>query len=266
MNAPYETIPNRQIVPNLLMLLGVIGYNYQNISDENYKRICRSIFMESICRTIEHFIKTTKFDKIKLLKKILTQENYTNIFFKNRFMSTTPFAIVAYLETLQKINSSNEEILDMFVNNNNISVTIFFKKYFDDIMKVNSNKQLVDIQKALVLVSINKLNLTDELIFNVDDVIAKSNEELTNMEKEIIKIKECKKLKLDKKQNRAYVRIEKFLKDNASCINPHSNMPKTFSKEEVRKLNRNRDPDNLLELMPNKLLRHHCCYEDVQII
>ena len=181
------------------MLLGVIGYNYKRFTDDNHEKICRAIFMESINRTSEQFIKITKFDKIKLLKKILTQENYTNIFFKNRFMSTTPFAIVSYLETLRYMNLTNNEILQIF-KDNTISVTSFFKKYFDNIMKINKNKQMKDLQKALVLMSINNIKINDEIILNIDDVIVKSNEELIMMEKELTKIKEIKSLKLDSKK------------------------------------------------------------------
>lgn len=262
MNDPYATLRDKQKVPSLTVILGMINYYGNDI-----KHIYRAIFMESLYRTIETCMKMGKFDKFAVLTKIFMPTSsgtpFINMFFQNRFISTTPFAIVSYLEFI-KYRNSGLSILDIATNyaNHQVSVIGFFKKYFDDILKTNTD--LNKLQLALVLISIDKIKLDENVCFDSDVIIQKYKMETDIALKQIHdlqKLNEERKLnEKNKRELRRIDRINKYIENNKGYVNPHCGIPKIFTKQEVSDMNMQRRKNDYYELMDNGLLKHHCCY------
>jgi hypothetical protein len=253
LNKPYETLSNKNDVPSITIVLGLIKY----FSNKIEKELCKAIFMESLYRTVETCIKMQKIDRYNTIKKLLFNPNYIKIFFQNRFISTSPFATISFLEYCRLTLTHDMQTIANSYINHNISVINFFERYFQNIMNKNNDKN--KLQLALVLVSIDKQYIDDN--FDSDYEIEKYKKDLIRIESEMENLKkkheEKKQMILNKNNNK----ILSFIESNQVYLIAHKDLPRIFTKEEIIELNNKRKKDDQLELQYNGLLKHHCCYE-----
>lgn len=276
-----ETLGNKQLVPSIAMVLGILGYKSSQSSQsdlfesDQYENLMRSIFMESLYRTVEVCMKIGKLDRRTVISKILSSPKYISTFFQNRLISTSPFTVVSFLAYCEMIyqKKTSEEMIDAFAEYK-ISVMNFFERYFPKLINEHKNKHknehknehknTTTLQTALVLMSIDRLQITQD--FDANHVINHYTKNLADIEKEIMELRQkqetTKNAMLAKSHAKHRTKINKFIETNQMYITSHTKLPRIFSQKEIDILNQKRKPDNQLERLNNGLLKHHCCFEE----
>jgi hypothetical protein len=271
---PVTVLTDTQKIQSLTKVIGILlkRRNTITLPNESKTQLYRFLFMESLRRTINSQMKTSKMKEYDVIDLVTKQTKVvgrnTNVFFQNRFIAATPFAIVAclgYLDCKDK-GFTLDDIAKKFMTYS-ISVMEFFKEYFPDMIApyLSSNNNIGKLQISLILRCLNGLN---EKMFDDDDdtIIERANTKLQEHKKNIEKLLSIKSSKVDKNKEKMKSKLDKYILNNQYCIAAHNKIPKVFTKDEVLKLNlerkNNKQYKDSLELMKNGLLKHHCCFPE----
>jgi hypothetical protein len=205
------------------------------------------------------------------MKKIFDNDKYSNIFFRNKFINSTPFSVIAVCEFFRLLKNTDQERIDdidyiteLFWNET-ISVKSFFDKYFPFLNNAGGGNNS-KLQTAIVLSVIN--NNSDEIneSYNVDEIINKYKQAYDEYENKMEQLKNKMMLKKINKYNVREAKISgkrmRNIEENSRYVMAHSKIPIIFSIKEVEQLNSKRKPEDQLERLECGLLKHHCCFPE----
>jgi len=220
---------------------------------------------ESIMRSSRVCIKTNKMANDEHICRVLDLQLHSDLdnyqldikraaartmkFYNTRYTNTTPYAVVAVLEVLERYHNGQtiENIYSDFTNKH-ISMKNFLNKHLP-------GESGYDTQVALYLQGMKyyKSKYRQDLNFeNPKNIIEKMIEEY----KIIIKGKqELAQKMLDKRNMKELRRLQ-----DAEKFKIYHDFPKVFTYDEINHLNLTRPKNDQLELLQSGLLKHHCCY------
>lgn len=232
---------------------------------EKYHRFAFALLAESIMRSCKIKLKESKLNENEFIQNIIGLSIDTDLdkykfdmdrairksgsFYKNKLTNCSPYAVCACLGLLEIYH--NKEVLDLdHIESAFLTKQISMKNFLTNHIVADG----LTTQVALYLQGLryNKANKRYEIKFDNPEKIIK---DITNEQIRLIKQKQELMRSLKDKQNlRYYNRMEKLQPYHEY----HEGLPKIFTPEDIDKLNSTNDT---YELMPNGLLKHHCCYQ-----
>lgn len=255
---------------SIILCLLCFDDSKQLFNSPKYSRFAFALMAETIMRMCRSHIRITNKNSYYIIRKILGLEmnenvnSYkldtvrscarTNRILKRKYTNTSPYAVVAVLELVERYhkNMSIDKILDEFKNN--VSMHNFLDKHLN--YKINSDKSR-ETQLALFLQGLryHKANVRNDIRFDDPIKIIKDiKDEQINLIKNYLRLQAHMS---DKRQRRKLLLLER-----AQEYAIYHNAPKIFTHGEIADLNLKRIKDDKLELTESGLLKHHCCYPD----
>lgn len=233
--------------------------------DKKYHRFSFALIAESIMRACRSYLRSKNLTYQDEIQNLLGMDISTNIttykfdmeraiqltnkFYRIRFTNSTPFAVVAILEYLERYHKM-KSIKD--IKNDFMEKTISMKNF---LIKHMPNTDGKITQVALYLLGIkyhkscNRQNIKFENPMSIIDDIIKEQLDIIKRRQEIQK---QKNLILNKN-------YQKRLNEAQEYIIHHQNI-KLFNWKEISEINYYRT--DRLELTGSHLLKHHCCYKN----
>ncbi|AYV78747.1 MAG: hypothetical protein Edafosvirus29_11 [Edafosvirus sp.] len=263
-------------IHSVSLLLGMLcGQDASKIFKlKHYSKFAFALLAEAIMRTCRSYSKIgeneslTNYDHIRKIININPDttniDDYkidinkatarTNKILKRNYTNTSPWSVCAVLELLERVHNNDklDDIIKAF-NEKEISMKNFLNKHLPS--DVENWAKIVHVALFLQGFRYNKAKLRDLIKFdNPEKIIKDIVQEQIDYTKKYRKIKQNL---IDAKADRRSLLMQK-----AQIYEEYHKFPAVFNYAEIAIMNTKRPPNDQLEMLPNGLLKHHCCYPE----